>query len=407
MDRNVSRRTTLGSSGLHRLLLTAWLAVVVANTTALASSEPCGTGTYPFPYTDVASVTDPFCPGIMEAYVTGVSKGTGPSTFSPDENVTRLQMTTFLQRSLDQAVTRASQQTLLKQSWQINYTPQPVSVTGNPVFCAADGENIWVASQAEVDQVQASTGKVLGSWTGVTKSWPIAAIPGLIITADNGAPNGVYFIDPTAPPGPLTASYTLANSGASSIAYDGLYVWIASFGGSVSTIFPSGGGLASGGTLTEYPNGFTQPVGLVYDGTQMWVTDYGADTLLPVAQNGTIGTPVAVGAGPEQPAFDGENIWVPNSLDNSITVVQASTGKVVATIVSDGTNKLSGPEQASFDGERILVTNHGPKPGITIFKAADLSVITSAAFVVAPYGVCSDGKHFWLEIISEHGLFKF
>ncbi len=36
----------------------------------------CGGVDYSFPYTDVSSVGAAFCPGIMEAYVTGVSKGT-------------------------------------------------------------------------------------------------------------------------------------------------------------------------------------------------------------------------------------------------------------------------------------------------------------------------------------------
>ena len=240
--------------------------------------EPCGSPPviYPFPYTDVAGVGAAFCPGIMEAYVTGVSKGTTPTTFSPTETVTRVQMTTFLQRSLDQGLTRASRRTVLKQLWQDNYYPQAILSSGLPVFCAADGDTIWVASQGEVDQIQASSGKVLASWTGPTKSWPIAVIPGAIITADNSAPNGLYFIDPTAPPGPISASYTLPG-GASSIAFDGINYWIANFTGSVSIL--------TGLTLQTYSAGFSKPVGLVYDGTQMWVTDYGAgDTVAGCAR---------------------------------------------------------------------------------------------------------------------------
>jgi hypothetical protein len=95
MDRCISRRTTLGWFGLRRLLVVAGLGLVAVSTTAFAL-KPCGTGMYPFPYTDVGSVGDPFCPGIMEAYVTDVSKGTTPTTFGPNETVTRVQMTTFL-----------------------------------------------------------------------------------------------------------------------------------------------------------------------------------------------------------------------------------------------------------------------------------------------------------------------
>src|ERR1700726_408818 len=108
MDRCIRR--------LRRLLVVAGLGLVALSSTAFAS-QPCGTGSYPFPYADVASVTDPFCPGIMEAYVTGVSKGTSPTTFSPNNTVTRVQMTTFLQRSLDQGLMRASRRAALNQWW--------------------------------------------------------------------------------------------------------------------------------------------------------------------------------------------------------------------------------------------------------------------------------------------------
>jgi YVTN family beta-propeller protein len=147
-------------------------------------------------------------------------------------------------------------------------------------------------------------------------------------------------------------------------------------------------------------------VGLVYDGTHMWVTDYGAGKLFRVDAAGTITSKVTVGMGPEQPAFDGENIWVPNYLDNSISVVQASSSAVVATIASDGINLLSGPEQASFDGERMLVTN-ATGNSVTIFKAADLSVIANIFIGVPPYGACSDGVNFWVAISGSHFLMRF
>ena len=50
---------------------------------------PAGPGPIRFPYTDVAGVGDAFCPGIMEAYVLGVTRGTTPTTFSPNDNVSR------------------------------------------------------------------------------------------------------------------------------------------------------------------------------------------------------------------------------------------------------------------------------------------------------------------------------
>jgi hypothetical protein len=98
MDRSIR------SSDLCRWFLMLGFGIASAISIAPAQAqELCGMD-YPFPYTDVSGVGAAFCPGIMEAYVTGVSRGTTPTTFSPNETVTRVQMTTFLQRSLDQGL---------------------------------------------------------------------------------------------------------------------------------------------------------------------------------------------------------------------------------------------------------------------------------------------------------------
>jgi hypothetical protein len=366
---------------------------------AAQAQQACGSPAviYPFPYTDVSAVGTPFCPGIMEAYVTGVSKGTTPTTFSPDETVTRVQMTTFLQRSLDQGLARASRRLVLKQLW----TPlgdQFLTSTGFPTFCAADGENIWVAADGQVDQVQASTGKILATWTGPTASWPIVTMHGSIVTADNATPGKLYVIDPTQAPGVVPSILTLPG-GTNALAYDGANTWAANSSGSVSII-------SGVGVLTNYTVGFTEPVGLVYDGSSMWVSDYGAGKLFKVNSSGNIVTTVSVGAGPNQPAFDGENIWVPNSLDSTISVVSASSAKVIATIIPGGGINLSDPVQASFDGERILVTNPGDN-SIALFKAADLSYVGTISFGGTPYGACSDGINFWVTFIGTHFLVRF
>ena len=157
------------------------------------ATEPCGTGFYPFPYTDVASVTDPFCPGIMEAYITGVSKGTALTTFSPNITVTRLQMTTFLQRSLDQGLERAARRAALN-LWatpQTTAATQTVGVGGTPGYCAADGQAIWTSTCGQVVQVQASTGTILGTWTGTANSIGVVVVSGKVFVAGSAAGQSV------------------------------------------------------------------------------------------------------------------------------------------------------------------------------------------------------------------------
>jgi DNA-binding beta-propeller fold protein YncE len=144
----------------------------------------------------------------------------------------------------------------------------------------------------------------------------------------------------------------------------------------------------------------------VYDGAHIWVADGGAGTLLKLDAAGAILQTVPVGSDPVSLAFDGANIWVPNFLSNSITVVQASSGAIVATISQDASNMLDGPLAASFDGERILVTNTNNN-SVTVFKAADLSVVVNVSTGAGsnPGRACSDGINFWIP--SSNGLLRF
>lgn len=105
---------------------------------------------------------------------------------------------------------------------------------------------------------------------------------------------------------------------------------------------------------------------------------------------------------------DGANIWVPNGMDSSITVVSASSGAIVATIPADASNKLSGPVQTAFDGERVLVTNFN-SDSVTLYRAADLSFIANVSLGTSshPFGACSDGINFWVVLNGTHHLVRF
>lgn len=362
---------------------------------------------YPFPYTDVASVLAPFCPGIMEAYITGVSKGVSPTTFDPNADVTRVQMTTFLQRSLDQGLVRASRRVALNQWWAPENTNamQTITVGGIPQFCISDGENIWTTTFAEVVEIQASTGKVLGTWTGAASSEGVVVAAGKVFVAGGTAPGSLYVIDPTQPPGAITTAASTLGNYPVGIAFDGTNIWTANLGtGAGVSIIPP----VSPYTPTTVTTGLTSAWGILYDGANIWVTDYSAGKLLRLNASGAILQTVIVGANPSTPAFDGSNIWVPNYGSNSITVVQASTGNVVATITGDATNMLSEPFVAAFDGERILVTNYN-NGMVSVFKAADLSLIQAAATGLSsnPQGACSNGINFWVDLNTSTELLRF
>ena len=59
-----------------------------------------------------------------------------------------------------------------------------------------------------------------------------------------------------------------------------------------------------------------------------------------------------MGINPQGVAFDGANIWVTNSYNNSVTKLRAADGAILGTF-----NVGTGPTGVAFDGANIWVTN--------------------------------------------------
>src|SRR5262249_12151346 len=130
-------------------------------------------------------------------------------------------------------------------------------------------------------------------------------------------------------------------------------------------------------------------------GVNLWVTDYGDGNLKKLDSNGNVIQFAPVGLHPQFPVFDGSNIWVPNFDSNTVTVVRARDGGVLATLTGNG---LNGPVQAAFDGQFILVTNTTGN-SLSLWKAADLTPVGSfPTNGYPPFGACSDGIHFWIAL---------
>jgi len=124
--------------------------------------------------------------------------------------------------------------------------------------------------------------------------------------------------------------------------------------------------------------------------------------------SGAVLQTVTVGGTPQFPAFDGSNIWVPNlNGGDSVTVVHASSGAILATLTGNG---LKAPSGAAFDGQHVLVTSRGdPGDAVSLWKAADLTPIGSVPMPggTSPYGACSDGVHFWISMLFGNVIARF
>ena len=178
-------------------------------------------------------------------------------------------------------------------------------------------------------------------------------------------------------------------------AFDGSRVVTANAAGSVSLVTP---GATIPWTVTTVTPGFSNPRGILFDGANIWVTDWreDRDALFKLDSDGAVLQTVTVGTNPAAPAFDGSSIWVPNQGSASVSVVRASSGIVISTLTGNG---LDNPTSAAFDGQRILVTNNSGD-SVSLWKAADLTAIGTftAGLGSNPFGVCSDGVNFWITL---------
>jgi hypothetical protein len=327
-----------------------------------ADSGTCGGGMVTLPFTDVAG-NNFFCQ-IAEAYFSGLTNGTTQTTYSPTDSVTREQMAAFVTRTQDSALRRGSRRAALDQ-WA---TPKSVPMTGrttvgdSPTQVKSDGIDLWVtdSSSGDVKRVRASDGLVIGTWTGATEAFGVLVARGRVYVTGTTVPGHLYMIDPRQPHGVVTTLSSTLGDAPRGITTDGQYIWAA-----------NQTGVSRHNLETQFTNnfiaGFNGPYGILFDGASLWITDYSASQLRKLDSNGEVVQNVTVGFGPLLPVFDGSNIWVPNSSSNSVSVVRARDGMVLATLTGNG---LSLPIQAAFDGQRVLVTNSSG-PSVSMSNASD------------------------------------
>jgi hypothetical protein len=375
------------------------LAMVAAVMGGLAGglSGVCG------PFTDVAG--DVFCPFVLEIFYLGITTGTTATTYDPTANVSRLQMAAFLARTVDGALRRGSRRAAMDQFW----TSQNSSVLGlttvgtTPNFLRSDGTDVWVSNSTSgsISRVRASDGKLLETWGGAGASEQLVVAIGKIFVAGYGNPSSLYRIDPSQPAGLVTTVASTLGAFAFGIGFDGGRIWTANNGASVSIVTP---GATIPWTVTTVTVGFDEPLGVVHDGGNIWVTDQFAGTLLKLDAAGAILQTVTLGGSPQFPAFDGSNIWVPVGGTPKVAVVRASTGALLATLTGNG---IASPFEAAFDGQRILVATAANVA--SLWKAADLSPIGAFPLGagVDARGVCSDGVNFWIAFHTPGQIARF
>ena len=150
-------------------------------------------------------------------------------------------------------------------------------------------------------------------------------------------------------------------------------------------------GVCMGGGTTV-STGLSNPWGLTYDGTYIWVSNYGNGTVVKFnPANGDIaGTYSSYGTGPKGITWDGAHIWVVNSTSDTVVEINPSNGDEVAsyTITSNGWD-------AAFDGTNVWVTSGG-NDTITVINTVTSSHYTITDSGCGPGWEAFDGTHMWV-----------
>ena len=150
-------------------------------------------------------------------------------------------------------------------------------------------------------------------------------------------------------------------------------------------------------TIQSFPVGH-QPIGVVYDGANIWVANSGDNTVTKLrASDGMLLGTFSVGDTPQEMAFDGANIWVANFFSDNITKLRASDGVVLGTF-----NGGARPDGMAFDGANIWVANYGQST-VSKLRASDGTLLgTFDIGGTYPQLVAIGAGKAWVTIVLEN-----
>jgi hypothetical protein len=406
---SVKKKSLTRFTALVALIIT----VTVLSARLRAETGTCRGASVTIPFMDVAGSHIFFC-SIAAAYFSGLTNGTTSTTYNPTDPVLRDQMSAFVTRTLDQSLRRGSARASLGEWWTSQVPDQHfATVIGNvPELIVSDGTNVYASgtAPAKVTGVRANDGLVLKTYeeSPIVTGYRDVLVAAGYLWATGSATNGGGVITRFKLDALGSSSRTDLGSVPVGIAFDGRYIWSANVGTAPNTGSISRIDIALS-LPTTFVAGFNQPIGILYDGASLWVTDPGDDSGKRVdpATGGVLQT-IPVGADPGHLIFDGTNLWVPCFTGNAVYVVRAVgslRGTVLAALTGNG---QLGPHSAAFDGERILVSNFF-NDSVSLWKASDLTPIGnfSTGSGSNPTGVCCDGINFWVCLQGQNKIVRF
>jgi len=255
-----------------------------------------------------------------------------------------------------------------------------------PGEIAFDGANIWATDfyYSTLVKVRASDGVVLGRYSGVYEPLRIAS-DGTSVWAATEL-GDLYKVRSS--DGVVEQVIDLGTSPLGQVLYDGTSIWVASWGlgNGLSKIRPSDGVI-----LGTYIVG-KSPFGLAFDGENIWVTNSADDTVSKVrASDGQVLFTVPAGNAPWGIVYDGANLWAANANSGTLTHLRASDGAFLGV-----TRAGSNPQLLAFDGRAVWAGNWYPDDIVERFLPANPGRKQAIRAGINPDGILFDGTSIWV-----------
>jgi len=132
------------------------------------------------------------------------------------------------------------------------------------------------------------------------------------------------------------------------------------------------------------------PLGLTFDGENIWVVNSVDGTVSKLrARYGTLLGTFEVGSYPQYDCFDGANIWVAN-YEGTVTELRASDGALLGTFPVG-----NAPTGIAFDGQNIWVAN-SISNNVTKLRASDGALLGTFPTDYGPYAILTNGTRIWV-----------
>jgi YVTN family beta-propeller protein len=122
------------------------------------------------------------------------------------------------------------------------------------------------------------------------------------------------------------------------------------------------------------------------DGTKLFASNMGSNSISVIDRKSSQQSLIAVGAGPEglDQSPDGRELWTAHSRDGGISIIDVATSKVSHTF--DARTKRSNRLKFTNDGKHVLVSDLGAGE-LVIIDAASRKEVTRIALGPAPTGI--------------------